>query len=154
MILRWIEAKRPGRLSRAGNELRVSHPDGDVSSLWKRDEQTQIPAELQQMRGLYEEFDGADLFSSAFKIAAISEPKIRDGVLIVPSLVQLRDEARQLGCQFPKSAVPFMVQAGIGLYAVETDRMLIYEWDTDEGAISGTYGSLAEILDEWLSAVG
>jgi hypothetical protein len=154
VILRWIEAKKPGEVSEVGTELRVKHPDGDVSSLWRRDSRTQVPAELQHVRDLYQEFDGADLFSSAFKVAAISGQRAREGVAIVPSLADLRDEAERLGCRFPEDATPFMVQAGIGLYAVASGRTLIYEWDTDEASIAGTYGSVNEILDEWLSAVG
>ena len=154
MITQWMEDKKPGQFSRVGNELRVTHYDGDVSSLWPREGSLEIPEELRQLQDLYEQCDGADLFSSAFKIAAISESKWRDGVLMVPTLRQLQRESQLLGCHFPEGFVPFMVQAGIGLYAVARDRMLICEWDTDEAAVSGEYGSLSGIFDEWLAAVG
>jgi hypothetical protein len=154
VIIRWIEAKKPGVLSRVGDELRVSHTDGDVSSLWRREDRTRVPIELQHVRDLYEELDGADLFSSAFKIAAISGRRTREGVVIAPSLADLQEEAEQLDCQFPEGATPFMLQAGIGLYAVARSQALIYEWDTDQGVIANTYEHVEEILDEWLSAVG
>jgi hypothetical protein len=153
VILQWIDAKMPGQVLDVGDELRVRHLNGETSSLWRRDKSTAIPPGLHYIREMYEDFDGADLFSSAFKVAAISGPKIRNGVPIAPALSHLQEEALQLGCRFPKGAIPFMVQAGIGLYAVAVEQPLIYEWDSSEGEITGEYPGVIAILDEWLAAI-
>ena len=154
MILRWIEENKPGEAEQHGSELRVTHRDGDVSSLWLRPQSVEIPKQLEHVREVYERFDGADLFSSAFKIAAIREPKTRSGVTIVPSLAELMAETLAGGCHFPEEATPFMIQTGIGLYAVALSRRVIYEWDDVAMEVSGEYSEVGEILEEWQLAVG
>ena len=150
MILQWVMTKRPGESLRIGDELRIIHANGDISSFWQRDGVTLVPPGLDVL-GIYSEIDGADLFSSAFKIASISKRKYRGNVVIVPSVSDMISEAERLECIFPDGAIPFMIQAGIGLYAVHNG--VIYEWDTIEEAISGMYKDLTSILSEWLAAV-
>lgn len=74
--------------------------------------------------------------------------------MLVPLLADLDLEASRFACDFPELALPFMVQAGIGLYAVGRDTGRIYEWDSEAGDVSASYETVEEVLDEWLAAVG
>ena len=150
----WLDAHCLGWRQQAGPEIQVQHATGEVSSIWLREEAEPLPAGLAAVQDFYSHFDGADLFSSTFKICALRRPKIRSGVELVPALAAFGIDAKAAGCEFPRGSVPFMVQAGIGVYAAAMSHSLIYEWDTEEGVMSGEYKGLVDILDEWVAAVG
>lgn len=149
----WIRGKYWGSEERVGSEIRIVHPRGDTSSLWPRSPELRLPAELRGLGYLYDEVDGADLFSSTFKIAAIEEARSRGGVVIVPSLDHVRDLVREERCRFPRGTTPFMQQAGIGWYGFNVKTGLILEWDVEGRELTGEYRSLFEVLDEWAEAV-
>lgn len=150
----WLDRHCPHWREQSGPEIQVRHVSGEVSSLWLRDGREPLPVGLDAVSDFYALFDGADLFSSTFKVCALRQPKVRTGVEIVPALDEFARDVKAAGCTFPEEAVPFMVQAGIGIYAVARGHSLIYEWDTETHALSGTYRGLTDILDEWLAAVG
>ena len=99
------------------------------------------------------DFDGADLFSSTFKIASISNSKCVGDIELVESLSKFQGWVNQLNPSFPENVVPFMYQAGIGVYAVGVESGKIYEWDDEQGALTDEFDSLAQVLTEWLDAV-
>lgn len=151
----WLDSQYPDWRGEPGPEIRLHHSRGDVSSLWlRRPGSRVVPDGLGVVADFYSVFDGADLFSSTFKVCSLENAKSRGGVEIVPSLSALGADVRAAGYLFPSPAIPFLIQAGIGVYAASADSSKIYEWDTEEGAVSGTYSTLVEILEEWLAAVG
>ncbi len=151
-ILDWIMQKRPGSIQDLGDHIEISHESGEYSTLWKRVNDT-CPASLHILGPIYSSYNGMDLFSSTFKIAASDSPKGKNGVAIVFSLGELREEVSAIGCEFPKNSVPFLYQAGIGYGAVDVDTGAIYECDTDGGAVCDEYASIADLMDDWLAAI-
>jgi hypothetical protein len=150
-MLSWIRARAPGVEKDIDGELRVEHADRSVSSLWYRDRLQPVPEALQRLGSIYDLFDGADLFSSTFKIASAVIPRVRGGVAIVPTLDSLSVMAHAEGVAFPSAYTVFMYQAGIGFYAV-SQHGGVYEWDTETGEISGQYDNVLEVFDEWFNA--
>jgi hypothetical protein len=152
MTLReWIRRSFPGQERVFGSELKIRHGDGSVSSLWLREERQQIPDTLSGLAAIYGEIDGADLFSSAFKIASIAEPRSSGGVLVVPSLAGMATAAAEERTCLPAAATVFMEQAGIGFYSATRDG-IIFEHDVETGEVT-TYQDVTAILDEWLAAI-
>lgn len=150
-LLDWLRHRAPGAEEVIADELRIRHGRRGVSSLWYRSDPIIVPPALRPLQ-LYETFDGADLFSSTFKVASIASGRVRGDVEIVPSLASLEADALREGAEIPTGATPFMVQAGIGIYSVAPSGR-IYEWDSELGEISGEYGDVLAILDEWWGAM-
>ncbi|PQO37440.1 hypothetical protein DTL21_05715 [Bremerella cremea] len=150
-ILDWILRNCPGRVETLADRIEVFHDNGDHSTLWCCNDE----AGIQQLRALgsvYSRFDGADLFSSTFKFASSSVPRVKGGVTMTFTLGQLIREVESIGCKFPRTSVPFMYQAGIGYYAVDSRSGRIYEFDSETGDYD-EYESLEQLLDDWLSAI-
>ncbi len=150
-LLDWLRHRAPGAEEVLTHELRIQHTGRGVSSLWYRADRIAVPPALQPLQ-LYETFDGADLFSSTFKVASIASGRVRDDVEIVPSIASLQAVAVREGAEIPTGATPFMLQAGIGIYSVAPSGR-IYEWDSELREISGEYADVFAILDEWWGAM-
>lgn len=151
-LLGWLKHAVGGKQVQVDDRIDVLHDTGSVSTLWLRSPESKVPAPLKGLGGVYEAFDGADLFSSTFKIASLSAPRMRGSVPITPTLEQIAEMAVSDGCRFPPGAVPFMMQAGIGFYAVDEQLPKIYEWDTEYEELAGEYEDVSAIFDEWLEA--
>jgi hypothetical protein len=153
-LLDWIKTNRPGNVYEYDDRFEIEHQSGEYSTLFKN---TGAYADrMNSYRALcdaYTSFDGADLFSSTFKIASISRPKSVEGVELVDSLSRFQAWVKQLNPAFPEKVVPFMYQAGIGVYAVGEESGKIYEWDDEQGALTDEFDSLDQVLAEWLDAV-
>ena len=147
-ILKWIKLNRPGKIEQLEDRIEIAHKTGEHSTVWlnnlkeKRDD-------IKNLGDMYNKYDGMDLFSSTFKVAALDTPKSKNDVLIVQNLHQVAEDLYSLHPKFPEESVPFMYQAGIGFYAVGIKSGKIYEWDEEENELSGEYESVQEILDEW-----
>jgi hypothetical protein len=151
-IIKWIQAKRPGRVERLGDRIEITHDTGEHSTIWVNTLQSR-GADLEHLSDIYHLYDGMDLFSSTFKIAAINEPKGKSSVVLVQSLAQFAADVKSANPCFPEPAIPFMHQAGIGFYAVGTKSGKIYEWDMEEQRLSAEYANVFDILNEWLKAM-
>lgn len=148
-LLDWIQTKIPGSETRLRDRLEIAHQDGSHSTLWYRTE-ADIPKGLPKL--IYDEFDGIDLFSSTFKIAALKKAKSENGVEIVFSLDSINREFSDQ-VDIPPGSTIFMHQAGIGIYAAFPETDEIIEWDTEMQEITGRYSDLLDILNEWYNAV-
>ena len=151
-VIDWILAKRPGELYEYDDRFEISHESGEHSTIWK-DKSTGDSDELTNLGEIYAKYDGMDLFSSTFKISAKKSAKSVEGVELVDSIEEFGKYVSTMTPVFPEKSIPFMYQAGIGVYAVGVRSGRIYEWDTEELELSGEYGSLVEIFEECLDAV-
>lgn len=151
-ILDWIQNKVPGTITRFPDRVEIKHVNGDYSTLWLRQGET-VPENLKSLGDLYEQYDGMDLFSSTFKIAALRESKGKNGVELVFTLAEIGRELSDAGAKLPEEATTFMYRAGIGIYSVSKSGKLIYEWDTEYGELGQEYTDVFAIFDEWLQAV-
>lgn len=147
-VLHWVQAKRPGTITETLDRIEIAHATGERSTIWIAG---QSAPNFCVGGGFYSRYDGADLFSSTFKIAS-SMRRERAGVPLVFSLEEFLVESRHLGVEFPHGTRPFMYQSGIGHYAVDGNGC-IHEWDTEIGGITATYPSIIDVLDEWLAAL-
>lgn len=153
-LLDWIKANRPGNISEYDDRFEIEHQSGEHSTVFKNAEANIVTMNsLKPLGDTYTDFDGADLFSSTFKIASISTSKYVGDVELVESLSKFQYWVNQLNPSFPESVVPFMYQAGIGVYAVGAESGRIYEWDDEQGALTDEFDSLDQVLTEWLDAV-
>lgn len=151
-ILDWIAANRPGEIRQFRDRIEVIHDSEERSTLWLNNLELKSD-NMEHLNEIYTRFDGMDLFSSTFKIAAMDRPKSKNGVVILPTLQQIAEDLNSLHPEFPEDSIPFMYQAGIGFYAVGVKSGRIYEWDEEENVLSGQYESVEDILDEWLKAI-
>ncbi|WP_036254771.1 hypothetical protein [Methylobacter sp. BBA5.1] len=147
----WILEKHPGIIDEYDDRFEIRHNSGEHSTIWKN-KSTKIIEGLSKLGDLYIKYDGMDLFSSTFKLFAKESPKSVEGVVLVGSLEEFNKYVSTMNPKFPEESIPFMYQAGIGIYAVGVRSGRIYEWDTEELELSGDYGSLDEIFEEWLDA--
>jgi hypothetical protein len=148
-LLDWITLKRPGDVDSLSGRIEVVHQDGNRSTLWLRTSAS-IPEPLLSLGDLYEKYDGIDLFSSTFKVASADERQRRGDVDLTFSLKDLRIEFEAYGAGISQDAIPFMIQQGIGIYIIDPSSSEIIEFDTEQGAVSERYGSIFEVLEEWL----
>ncbi len=151
-ILNWLLTKQPGQVNEYNDRFEISHDSGEHSTLWKR-ESGEVPEYFVGLGDIYIEYDGMDLFSSTFKISANTSPKSAEGVEIVDDIEKFNEYVTTMSPIFPEESIPFMYQAGIGLYAVGKKSGRIYEWDTELSELSGEYVNLEEIFEEWLNAI-
>ncbi|MDT3281737.1 hypothetical protein [Shewanella scandinavica] len=153
-LLDWIKANRPGNLSEYDDRFEIEHQSGECSTLFKNSgTHVSTMSHHKSLGDMYTSFDGVDLFSSTFKIASIESPKSVGDVELVESLSKFQNWVKQLNPSFPERVVPFMYQAGIGIYAVGEESGKIYEWDDEQGTLSDEFDSLEQILTEWLDAI-
>lgn len=151
-ILEWIKKNRPGKIEEFKDRIEIAHNTGDYSTLWLNN-QTVQNGMLIKINELYCKYDGMDLFSSTFKVAALYTSKSKNNVVLVHNLQQIAEECNSLQPEFPEDSIPFMHQAGIGFYAVGIKSGKIYEWDEEENELSGEYKSIQEVFDEWVKAI-
>ncbi|GBC63452.1 hypothetical protein DENIS_4446 [Desulfonema ishimotonii] len=150
-LLEWIENKKPGKLLRLDDRIKIEHKDESASILWLN-KNVEVPKPLEILEEVFEIYDGIDLFSSTFKIASIDSCKCLGSVEITFSLEELQSEFEFCNPVLPEDSIAFMVRAGIGIYALGLESSTIYEWDTEYRELTGTYKNIFEILDDWLSA--
>lgn len=151
-LLDWIKLNRPGVITEYPDRIEIEHEKGDHSTLWLN-RGSRVPAELEPL-GLYHDYDGMDLFSSTFKIAALAESKGKNGVEIVFNLNQLGAELSSHGAKLPEPSIAFMYQQGIGFYSIsKSDSNRIFEWDSEMEDLSDEFVSFLDILNEWKEAV-
>lgn len=151
-FLDWILEYCPGALSELENRFEIEHKSGDFSTVFKGTSEQDVGS-LAGLGDVYVDYDGADLFSSTFKVCSVRSAQEKNGVKLVESLASLEAYASEVHASFPEEAIPFMSQAGIGIYALGIHSGRIYEWDSEEQAITGAFGDLPEIFKEWLAAV-
>ncbi|HIF9420120.1 TPA: SMI1/KNR4 family protein [Photobacterium damselae] len=153
-ILDWIKVNRVGHIFDYEDRFEIEHQSGEYSILFKNIAVDVFLIELPEcLTDIYTNFDGADLFSSTFKIAALNSPKNIEGINLVDSLSEFKVWCEKLNPRFPEATIPFMYQAGIGIYAVGKESGKIYEWDEELEAISDEFDSLEQIFTEWLEAI-
>jgi hypothetical protein len=146
-----ISDRLPGKVSETTEYFIVRHGSQFTSTLWKRYSDVEVPEPLGKI-GFYRELDGADLFSGAFKIAAIARPKQIHGVEIAPSLAGLADEARAERLVLRGGAIPFMRHSAGWLYTTDEGSGIV-EWDLRHRGVRARCASLEEILRGWFEAV-
>lgn len=151
-IIEWIKINYPGRINQINDRIEIIHNTGEYSTLWLNTLKLKKDI-IGKLNEIYSKYDGMDLFSSTFKVAALETPKRINDVIIVQSLRQVAKDLNPLQPKFPEESIPFMYQAGIGFYAVGIASRKIYEWDEEENNLSGEYKSIVEILDEWVKAI-
>lgn len=151
-LIEWIQANRPGRVERLGDRIEVAHDSGEYSTIWYNTSKARRD-DLEHLGDIYVLYDGMDLFSSTFKIAALKEPKGKNNVVLVQSLDQFAVDVQSANPRFPEQAIPFMYQAGIGFYALGIKSGKIYEWDTEDNQLSAEYAHVGDILNEWVESV-
>lgn len=150
-LLHWIKTNRPGTATEYSDRIEVEHDCGEHSTLWLR--VAPLCPEALKKTEVFDRYDGADLFSSTFKIASISEPKFRDEVQLTFTLAEIESELLAVKPSLPEFVTPFMLQQGIGIYSVGNVSGSIYEWDTELNELTGSFPSIVDVLAQWLEAV-
>lgn len=150
-LIEWLQEKRPGRFATVSDYIEIVHDSGEHSLLWFQ--HNQLANWMQgDVREFYKIYDGADFFSSTFKIAAINEKKKIADVSIVFTLDEIQQEFDLYNFVLPEKTSAFMYQAGIGIYTASHTSSRIYECDTETGDVT-YFESLTSIFQEWLDAV-
>lgn len=152
-ILEWIKKNYPGKMKQFKERIEIVHDDGTYSTIWLNTKFVSNDDRLKRITYLYKKYNGMDLFSSTFKVAAIDTPKSKNNVELVQNIAMLTKDINFLHPEFPEKSIPFMYQTGIGFYAIGIKSGKIYEWDEEDNELSGEYESVQEILDEWLKAI-
>jgi hypothetical protein len=145
--VRWLTTLMPGVVERQPGLVRIVHSRSH-STLWLKAPDTIVPSGLSKL-GFYQQFDGADLFGSAFKLCSILEPKSSGQVTLVDTIEGLAEEMRRSAASLPANATPFMIGSGQWVYFTVPDSDLIHEYDLEQAELSGTYGSIVAVIDEW-----
>ena len=92
-------------------------------------QQRPVPESLRRLE-IYDQFDGAVLFSSTFYIASLEIAKEFKGSPATYSLKELGEVAVEDGSKFPDGSIPFMVNTGIGYYALAPTGVIL-RWDVE-----------------------
>jgi hypothetical protein len=147
----WLLLEQPGKIIIIDDRVEITHDCGDRSTLWLQNGPLLhwMQGELRDFYGMY---DGADLFSSTFKIASISETKAVGGVDIIFTQDQIQRELDVCNFSLPERTSAFMYQSGIGIYSASHTSPRIYECDTETGDVT-RFESLRSIFEEWLDAI-
>lgn len=151
-LLQWIKTNRPGSATEYSDRIEIAHDCGEHSTLWLR-ASSPCPEALRTTK-VFDRYDGADLFSSTFKVASIREPKFRDGVQLTFTLAEIASEFSAVRPSLPELSTPFMLQQGIGIYSVGNASGTIYEWDTELNELTDNFPSVVDVLVQWLEAIG
>ncbi|MFT2111866.1 hypothetical protein [Marinomonas sp. 2405UD68-3] len=153
-LLNWINHNRRGNVSEFDDRFEIAHDSGEHSVLFKKAvNNTDEVCFLKSIGDIYTTFDRIDLFSSTFKISSLNEPKFIEGVEVVEGLAQFNTWAEGQKPLFPEKSIPFMYQAGIGVYAIGKESGKIYEWDDEQGKLTDEFDNLEDVFQEWLNAV-
>jgi hypothetical protein len=150
-LVDWIVERRPGSVEKNAEYIRISHDNGEYSTFWIQ--RNELSAWLSgDVLEFYRQYDGADLFSSTFKIAAFLERKRVGTMDLAFTLAEMQKSLDGYEFSLPKDSSAFMYQAGIGIYAAEHFSSKIYECDTETMEVT-SYSSLHLIFQEWMDAV-
>jgi hypothetical protein len=153
-LIDWLNSNLPGLIEEKSDRFEFAHDSGDHSTIWKRDNPNINQSTLMDFLGdFYADYDGIDLFSSTFKIAAAESQRLRGGVKLISTLQEYKNEFDFLKPKLPEEYITFMIQQGIGFYSIGIKSGIIYEWDIDFNKISGEYQDLYQVFYEWLKAV-
>ncbi|GLO63600.1 hypothetical protein MACH09_41080 [Vibrio sp. MACH09] len=152
-LMEWLLEHRPGVATELDDRFEIQHHSGEHSTLFKSQQLRKERTSLSGLDDIYTSFDGADLFSSTFKIAADSEPKYIGKVRLVDNLEQFQQWVDELKVSFPEKVTPFMYQSGIGVYAIGETSGKIYEWDDELEMLSDEFENIEDVFSEWLDAV-
>jgi hypothetical protein len=151
-LLQWIMTNRPGTMKEHPDRIEIDHDCGEHSTLWLTT--GQLCPEALKNTEVFDRYDGADLFSSTFKIASIKEPKFRGEVQLTFTLAEIGSEFSGIRASLPEPTTPFMLQQGIGIYAVGNVSGNIYEWDTELNKLTDNFPRVVDVLAQWLEAIG
>src|SRR5258708_7224658 len=92
-LVRYLASVVPGEIHRLEDRYQINHSNGNVSTLWLKPEGMGASSSLQRLHLIFDEFDGADLFSSTFKVASLNSSRALNGVKITPTLAELANIA-------------------------------------------------------------
>ncbi|GAA3979860.1 hypothetical protein [Allohahella marinimesophila] len=139
-----------GNVIETDSVVRIEHQNGDYSHLYRRRDApyaTDVPA---QIRYIYDEFDGVDILSSAFKISPIANPSAYGGVRLFSSADELVFQMSDI--QFRERVLPFCNETGNWIYAASYDSRLIFRFDVETGVIT-EHPSFREVLGFYADAI-
>lgn len=143
----------PGEVSHGKESCQVLHNSGDVSTLWLKNPEFSGEPRLARISEFFSDFDGADLFSSTFKVASLFGDRVVNGNSIVGSFEDLRLLARKEHALSDEALIPFMTEAGVWLYLFDPVSSCIRKWDLEYHEECDSYATLESIIEEWFSAV-
>lgn len=152
-FVRYLANIVPGAILQMGDRYQINHSNSDVSTLWIRQEELTVPSQLHGLETIYSIFDGADLFSSTFKIASIRDSKTLNGVEITPSLAELASMAAAEPSLAGVALTPFMSEAGVWLYLFDPYSNVIHKWNLEEHEECDSYSSINDVIEEWVRVV-
>ena len=152
MLLNWLREVAPGKYEDHDDVMILVHDDGDVSSFYKRVKNEDISALPDSIRPIYQYYDGIDLFTNAFQIAAFNRSVEIEGKKVICSLGELAEICRDI--TFPEPTVPFMLEyadmeGNQWIYAAAVNSDKIYCFDTRD-EVFDVYESVEEIIGGWL----
>jgi hypothetical protein len=155
MLLNWLKEKSAGKYEEHDDYQSLIHDDGDVSTFYKRSKQDDISELPSTIRPIYEYYDGIDLFSNTFQIAAFSKEVTVHGEVVICTLQQLAEQI--LGLNFPEPVIPFMLEYGDmdgnqWIYAAAVNSNKIYSYDTRD-EVYDIYDSVEQILEGWIADI-
>ena len=150
-LIKWLLEHHPGTKEQYDHCTAIAHKDGDNSCFFTREDETDnISTIPESIRFLYNDFDGIDLFDSAFQICSFSRNVEVEGEKAIGNLAELRDLIK--GIQFPEPSLPFMVEALDGpayVYAASMKSKQIFCFDL-ELDVFDVYDSFLEIIEGWI----
>jgi hypothetical protein len=152
-LVRYLASIVPGEIRQLEDRYQINHSNGDVSTLWLKPDGTEAPSSLQSLQLIFDEFDGADLLSSTFKIASLNASRALNGVQITPTLAELADLAVNERLLARRDCVPFMTEAGIWIYLFDPTSHVIRKWNLEDHEECDSYPSIRSIVEEWVRVV-
>jgi len=151
-FIRYIASVVPGEIHKHEDRYQIEHSNGDVSTIWLKPAGVITPASLHQLC-IFDEFDGADLFSSTFKIASTGISRCLNSVEITPTFAELDAIMGSEPLLSSTEVVPFMSEAGIWIYLLEPASSTIRKWNIEDHEECDSYPSLKAIIEEWVSVI-
>lgn len=151
-FIRYIATVVPGEIHRHEDHYQIKHFNGDVSTIWLKPSGMIMPSSLKQLR-IFDDFDGADLFSSTFKIASTGTSRRLNGVEITPTYAELDAIIAGEPLLIGNEIIPFMSEAGIWIYLLESASSTIRKWNVEDHEECDSYPSFEAIIEEWVSVI-
>jgi len=152
-FVRYLASVVPGTIRRLEDRYQIDHTNGDISTLWLKEKTVIAPVSLQNLHLIFDEFDGADLFSSTFKVASLNTSRALNGVEITPTLTELSNLVNTEPSLVSQRGVPFMAEAGIWLYLFDPASLMIHKWNIEDHEACDSYASIQSIVEEWVKVV-
>lgn len=152
MLLNWLREITPGKYEDHDSFQLLIHDDGDVSTFQKRAENEDVSSLPGTIREIYQYYDGIDLFSNTFQIAAFSRSVEIEGEKVICSLAELAEIVK--GIEYPEPVIPFMLElsdmeGNQWVYAAAKNSDKIYSYDTRD-ELFDTYENVEEIVGGWI----